>query len=172
MDTAFGPENLGLESVEIGRRVEKALDRVGLLDKRHLSPQALSGGEKARLGIAGVLALESSVMALDEATAMLDGDGRERVLEILLKECRENGRTIILVTHHSAETLLSDRVIVLDKGRIILDGTPKEVYREAKLLKEKGIPIPPYAELSLLLDKGEIALTGDELWHMVGGKNG
>ena len=76
------------------------------------------------------------------------------------------------MTHHSAETLLSDRVIVLDKGRIILDGTPKEVYREAKLLKEKGIPIPPYAELSLLLDKGEIALTGDELWHMVGGKNG
>lgn len=172
LDTAFGPENLGLESEEIGRRVEKALDRVGLLDKRHLSPQALSGGEKARLGIAGVLALESSVMALDEATAMLDGEGRERVLEILLKECRENGRTIILVTHHSAETLLSDRVIVLDKGRIILDGTPKEVYREAKLLKEKGIPIPPYAELSLLLDKGEIALTGDELWHMVGGKNG
>lgn len=156
-DTAFGPENLGLDRDEITKRVEDSLSKVGLLEKRKMSPNTLSGGEKARLGIAGVLALEPEVLVLDEATAMLDPKGRREVMEILQELWKNQGKTIILITHHPEETIYGERIIVLDKGEIKLDGSVEEVYRNSGKLKKLGLELPPYVELSLLLkEKGVI----------------
>ena len=156
-DTAFGPENLGLDRDEITKRVEDSLSKVGLLEKRKMSPNTLSGGEKARLGIAGVLALEPEVLVLDEATAMLDPKGRREVMEILHELWKNQGKTIILITHHPEETIYGERIVVLDKGEIKLDGSVAEVYRKSETLKKLGLELPPYVELSLLLkEKGVI----------------
>ena len=156
-DTAFGPENLGLDRDEITKRVEDSLAKVGLLEKRKMSPNTLSGGEKARLGIAGVLALEPEVLVLDEATAMLDPKGRREVMEILHELWKNQGKTIILITHHPEETIYGERIIVLDKGEIKLDGSVEEVYRNSGKLKKLGLELPSYVELSLLLkEKGVI----------------
>lgn len=156
-DTAFGPENLGLDRDEITKRVEDSLLKVGLLEKRKMSPNTLSGGEKARLGIAGVLALEPEVLVLDEATAMLDPKGRREVMEILHELWKNQGKTIILITHHPEETIYGERIIVLDKGEIKLDGSVEEVYRNSGMLKKLGLELPSYVELSLLLkEKGVI----------------
>ena len=155
-DTAFGPENLGLEREEISKRVQKSLSDVGLLEKRKVSPSSLSGGEKARLGIAGVLALNPEVLVLDEATAMLDSKGRKDVMEIRYNLWKK-GKTIILITHHPEETMYGERIIVLDKGEIIMDGSTEEVYRKSRGLRELGLALPPYVELSLLLkEKGVV----------------
>ena len=155
-DTAFGPENLGLEREEISKRVQKSLSDVGLLEKRKVSPSSLSGGEKARLGIAGVLALNPEVLVLDEATAMLDSKGRKDVMEILYNLWKK-GKTIILITDHPEETMYGERIIVLDKGKIIMDGSTEEVYRKSRELRELGLALPPYVELSLLLkEKGVV----------------
>ena len=156
-DTAFGPENLGLDRDEITKRVEDSLLKVGLLEKRKMSPNTLSGGEKARLGIAGVLALNPEVLVLDEATAMLDPEGRKDVMTILYDLWKNQGKTIILITHHPEETIYGERIVVLDKGEIKLDGSVAEVYRKSETLKKLGLELPPYVELSLLLkEKGVI----------------
>ena len=156
-DTAFGPENLGLDRDEITKRVEESLSKVGLLEKRKMSPNTLSGGEKARLGIAGVLALNPEVLVLDEATAMLDPEGRKEVMAILQDLWKYQGKTIILITHHPEETIYGERIVVLDKGEIKLDGSVAEVYRKSETLKKLGLELPPYVELSLLLkEKGVI----------------
>ena len=156
-DTAFGPENLGLDRAEITKRVEESLSKVGLLEKRKMSPNTLSGGEKARLGIAGVLALNPEVLVLDEATAMLDPEGRKEVMAILQDLWKYQGKTIILITHHPDETIYGERIVVLDKGEIKLDGSVAEVYRKSETLKKLGLELPPYVELSLLLkEKGVI----------------
>ena len=156
-DTAFGPENLGLDRDEITKRVEDSLSKVGLLEKRKMSPNTLSGGEKARLGIAGVLALNPEVLGLDEATAMLDPEGRKEVMAILQDLWKYQGKTIILITHHPEETIYGERIVVLDKGEIKLDGSVAEVYRKSETLKKLGLELPPYVELSLLLkEKGVI----------------
>ena len=152
-DTAFGPENLGLDRDEITKRVEDSLLKVGLLEKRKMSPNTLSGGEKARLGIAGVLALNPEVLVLDEATAMLDPEGRKEVMAILQDLWKYQGKTIILITHHPEETICGERIIVLDKGEIKLDGSVEEVYRKSEKLKELGLELPPYVEFSLLLEE-------------------
>ena len=129
---------------------------MGLLEKRKVSPSSLSGGEKARLGIAGVLALNPEVLVLDEATAMLDSKGRKDVMEILYNLWKK-GKTIILITHHPEETMYGERIIVLDKGKIIMDGSTEEVYRKSRELRELGLALPPYVELSLLLkEKGVV----------------
>ena len=163
-DTAFGPENLGLEEDEITRRVESSLKSVGLWEKRKLSPNTLSGGEKARLGIAGILALSPEVLVLDEATAMLDPKGREDVLNILNKLWKEQGKTIILITHHPLETLYGERIIVIKEGRIEMDGSVEEVYKNADKLKSMGLGLPPFIEFSLLLKERGIAC--DTLYKM------
>ena len=156
-DTAFGPENLGLDRDKITKRVEDSLSKVGLLEKRKMSPNTLSGGEKARLGIAGVLALNPEVLVLDEATAMLDPEGRKEVMAILQDLWKYQGKTIILITHHPEETIYGERIVVLDKGEIKLDGSVAEVYRKSETLKKLGLELPPYVELSLLLkEKGVI----------------
>ena len=152
-DTAFGPENLGLDRDEITKRVEDSLSKVGLLEKRKMSPNTLSGGEKARLGIAGVLALNPEVLVLDEATAMLDPEGRKEVMAILQDLWKYQGKTIILITHHPEETIYGERIVVLDKGEIKLDGGVAEVYRKSEKLKELGLELPPYVEFSLLLEE-------------------
>ena len=156
-DTAFGPENLGLDRDEITKRVEDSLSKVGLLEKRKMSPNTRSGGEKARLGIAGVLAVNPEVLVLDEATAMLDPEGRKEVMAILQDLWKYQGKTIILITHHPEETIYGERIVVLDKGEIKLDGSVAEVYRKSETLKKLGLELPPYVELSLLLkEKGVI----------------
>lgn len=156
-DTAFGPENLGLDRDKITKIVEDSLSKVGLLEKRKMSPNTLSGGEKARLGIAGVLALNPEVLVLDEATAMLDPEGRKEVMAILQDLWKYQGKTIILITHHPEETIYGERIVVLDKGEIKLDGSVAEVYRKSETLKKLGLELPPYVELSLLLkEKGVI----------------
>lgn len=156
-DAAFGPENLGLDRDKITKRVEDSLSKVGLLEKRKMSPNTLSGGEKARLGIAGVLALNPEVLVLDEATAMLDPEGRKEVMAILQDLWKYQGKTIILITHHPDETIYGERIVVLDKGEIKLDGSVAEVYRKSETLKKLGLELPPYVELSLLLkEKGVI----------------
>ena len=173
-DTAFGPENLGLDRDEITKRVEDSLSKVGLLEKRKMSPNTLSGGEKARLGIAGVLALEPEVLVLDEATAMLDPKGRREVMEILHELWKNQGKTIILITHHPEETIYGERIIVLDKGEIKLDGSVEEVYRNSGKLKKLGLELPSYVELSLLLkEKGvidDIAFDSSSLYTLMENK--
>ena len=175
-DTAFGPENLGLESDEITKRVQESLEKVGLLEKRKHSPNTLSGGEKARLGIAGILALSPDVLVLDEATAMLDPKGRRDVMNILYRLWKDQGKTIVLITHHPEETLYGERVIVMDKGEIKMDGSVEEVYRNAEILEAMGLGLPPYVELSLRLKeknngRGDIVFDSESLWSMMESKN-
>ena len=150
-DVAFGPENLGLESDEITKRVESSLKKVGLFEKRRFSPNTLSGGEKARRGLAGILALSPEVLVLDEATAMLDPKGRKDFMEILHNLWKNEKKTIILITHHPQETLYGERIIVMDKGRIKISGSVEEVYREGETLRAMGLGLPTYVELSLLI---------------------
>ena len=174
-DTAFGPENLGLDRDEITKRVESSLSSVGLLEKRYDSPNTLSGGEKARLGIAGILALSPEVLVLDEATAMLDPRGRKDVMDILRNLWEKEGKTIILITHHPEETLYGERIVVMDKGRIKKDGSVEEVYSEPEVLRALGLGLPPYVELSLLLKekeygKGDIVLDSDSLYSILESK--
>ena len=174
-DTAFGPENLGLDRDEITKRVESSLSSVGLLGKRYDSPNTLSGGEKARLGIACILALSPEVLVLDEATAMLDPRGRKDVMDILRNLWEKEGKTIILITHHPEETLYGERIVVMDKGRIKKDGSVEEVYSEPEVLRALGLGLPPYVELSLLLKekeygKGDIVLDSDSLYSILESK--
>ncbi|MGN1164725.1 MAG: ATP-binding cassette domain-containing protein, partial [Candidatus Ornithospirochaeta sp.] len=175
-DIAFGPENLGLEEDEITERVEKALLFSGLMEKRYLSPSSLSGGEKAKLGIAGLLALNPEVLVLDEATAMLDPKGRKDVLSLLHRLNKEHGKTIILITHHSDETMDAGRIMVIDGGKIVFDGEKRDVYRNAGRLKEMGVVLPPYVELSLCLKEKGIDIDPDTfdaetLLEKLGGHN-
>ena len=150
-DTAFAPENLGLGRKEISERVERSLSSVGLLDKRYDNPNELSGGEKARLSLAGILAMDPEVLVLDEVTAMLDPEGRERIMEILV-DLKTQGKTIIFITHHTEETLSSDRLIVFKDGLPIKDGKPREIYSDPK---DDTIPLPFASRLNLKLkEKG------------------
>ena len=160
-DIAFGPENLALEEEEITKRVDMALSATGLSDKRYLSPSSLSGGEKAKLGIAGLLALDPEVLVLDEATAMLDPKARKDVLETLEELKTKYNKTIILITHNGDETLAADRIIVLEDGKVAFDGNRSQVYRNAGALKKMGVVLPPFVELSLLLREKGIDITTD-----------
>ena len=160
-DIAFGPENLALEEEEITKRVEMALSATGLSDKRYLSPSSLSGGEKAKLGIAGLLALDPEVLVLDEATAMLDPKARKDVLETLERLKTKYNKTIILITHNGDETLAADRIIVLEDGKVAFDGNRSQVYSNAGALKKMGVVLPPFVELSLLLREKGIDITTD-----------
>lgn len=126
-DVAFGPENLNLPQNEIRERVDDALKRVGLYEKRHLSPHNLSGGEKQKEAIASAMALHPEILVLDEASSMLDSKSAENILEFLLNECREKKTAVIYITHHTEETIFSDRIYILNNGTIIKSGKPEEV---------------------------------------------
>jgi energy-coupling factor transport system ATP-binding protein len=153
-DVAFGPENLSVPRDEIVRRVDWALDRVDMQPFRHRAPHLLSGGQKQRVCIAGTLAMKPQVLVLDEATAMLDPLGRREVLEAVRRLNREDGVTVIAVTHHMDEAALADRVIVMAEGRIALQGTPREVFTETARLRELQLDVPAVTQLALALNAG------------------
>ena len=146
-DVAFGPENLGVASPEIRRRVDQALRQVGMYEYREHAPHLLSGGQKQRIAIAGILAMEPKCIVLDEPTAMLDPRGRKDVIDTVKKLNREKGITIVLITHHMEEAAEAQRVVVLCKGKIAADGAPKEVFRQVELLHSIGLAAPETVEL-------------------------
>ena len=150
-DVAFGPENLGVEPEEIRRRVDKALKAVDMYEYREHAPHKLSGGQKQRVAIAGILAIQPQCIVLDEPTAMLDPSGREEVISTLLKLNRDNKITVVLITHYMDEAVLADRVVVMDSGRIVTQGTPDEVFSQVELLKRHRLDVPQSAELAFRL---------------------
>ena len=166
-DVAFAPENLGVASEEIRRRVDDALAAVDMTAFMTHAPHLLSGGQKQRIAIAGVIAMEPACIVLDEATAMLDPIGRQEVLSAVHKLNREKGITVVLITHHMNEAEEADRVIVMDDGRIALDGTPKEVFTQVEPLRTMGLTVPDTVDLLDRLRKDGLdvpldALTVDE----------
>ncbi len=159
-DIAFGPENQGVEPSEIRKRVDDALNAVGMYEFRKRPPHMLSGGQKQRIAIAGILALNSDCIILDEPTAMLDPSGRKEVMETLRK-LKENGKTIILITHYMDEAVQADRVVIMDRGTIKLDGSPKEVFRNIDEIKKFGLDVPQVTELAQELSKEGLSLPSD-----------
>ena len=141
-DVAFAPENLGVPPEEIRRRVDEALKLVGMYEYRDHAPHLLSGGQKQRIAIAGVIAMRPRCIVLDEPTAMLDPAGRREVIDTATKLCREQGITVVLITHHMEECVGADRVIVLSNGAVVADGAPKQVFSQVDLLKREGLTAP------------------------------
>ncbi|MDE6691605.1 MAG: energy-coupling factor transporter ATPase, partial [Clostridia bacterium] len=141
-DIAFGPENLGIQRGEIGERIEWALKAVGMEKYRHATPARLSGGQKQRIAVAGVLAIKPDVLVLDESTAMLDPRGRREVTEVAARLNKEEGMTVILITHFMDEALLADRAIVMNKGEIALEGTPEEIFEKGEELENYNLSLP------------------------------
>ena len=162
-DVAFAPENLGVEPKEIRRRVDEALKAVGMYEYRHHAPHLLSGGQKQRVAIAGVIAMEPRCIVLDEPTAMLDPHGREEVMQTIERLNREKGITVVLITHHMTEAIRADRVIVMHKGEILTDGTPKEVFVQVERLKKAGLSVPATTELLFALNQDGANLPLDAL---------
>lgn len=152
-DVAFGPENIGVETKEIWSRVEKSLDSVGMSAYRLKSPNRLSGGQKQRVAIAGIMAIKPRCIVLDEPTAMLDPNGRIEVIKTIKELNKLEGITIILITHYMEEVIAADRVIVMDKGKIVMDDIPKKIFSEVEKLKELRLDIPVVTELAYLLNK-------------------
>lgn len=146
-DVAFGVENLGLPSDEIRTRVDDALKRVGMYEYKDKAPHKLSGGQKQRVAVAGIIAMKPKCIVLDEPTAMLDPNGRKEVIETIKMLNREEGITIILITHYMDEAVQADRTVVMDDGRICLDGTPNDVFKNVDKLKSLGLDVPQAAEL-------------------------
>ena len=166
-DVAFAPENLGVEPAEIRRRVDAALRTVGMYEYRLHAPHLLSGGQKQRVAIAGVLAMQPRCIVLDEPTAMLDPIGRREVISTVTRLCREEGITVVLITHHMSECIGADRLIVMSEGNIIADGAPREVFSQVELLQGEGLSVPATTQLIYELNTGGwdlplTALTVDE----------
>ena len=162
-DVAFGPENLGISSPEIRRRVDNALRQVGMYEYREHAPHLLSGGQKQRIAIAGIIAMEPKCIVLDEPTAMLDPRGRREVMQTITKLNREKGITVILITHHMDEAAQAQRVVVMHKGRIAADGTPYQVFSQVQLLHDIGLAAPETVELCYELNKLGAELPLDRL---------
>ena len=162
-DVAFAPENLGVPSEEIRRRVDDALKAVGMYEYREHAPHLLSGGQKQRVAIAGVLAMAPRCIVLDEPTAMLDPVGRREVLETIKALNRTSGVTVVLITHHMDEAAQADRLVVMSKGRIVADGTPKKVFADVEGLKAVGLTVPETVELCWELRQDGLDLPLDAL---------
>ena len=162
-DVAFGPENLGVPTAEIRRRVDDALAAVGMEQFARHAPHLLSGGQKQRIAIAGILAMEPECIVLDEATAMLDPAGRREVIDTVLRLNRERGITVVLITHHMAEAERADRVIVMNDGRVAMDGTPREVFAQVERLHELGLAAPDTVELLYRLRQAGMDVPLDSL---------
>ena len=146
-DVAFGPENIGIPSEEIRERVDEALKAVDMYEHRLKAPYKLSGGQKQRVAIAGVIAMRPDCIVLDEPTAMLDPKGRNEVLDTIKKLNRENGITIVMITHYMEEAVLADRVFVMDSGKMLTSGTPVEVFSQVELMKKHRLDVPQVTEL-------------------------
>ncbi len=152
-DVAFGPENLGIASPVIRQRVDNALKQVDMYEYREHAPHLLSGGQKQRVAIAGVIAMEPKCIVLDEPTAMLDPKGRREVIDTVLKLNREKKITVVLITHHMDEAARAQRVVVLNKGKVALDGTPQQVFSQVDALHDMGLAAPETVELCYALNK-------------------
>ena len=162
-DVAFGPENLGVPPAEIRVRVDDALKAVGMYEYRHHAAHKLSGGQKQRVAIAGVLAMKPEVLVLDEPTAMLDPLGRAEVMQTVHRLCREHGMTIVLITHYMEEAASADRVVVMEGGKVMLDGTPREVFSHVSTLREAALDVPQPTELCYELRKNGLNVPSDIL---------
>ncbi len=162
-DVAFGPENLGVEPSEIRKAVDSALKAVGMYEFRKREPHRLSGGQKQRVAIAGVIAMNTKCIVMDEPTAMLDPQGRKEVMDTVMKLNKEFGITVILITHYMDEAVKADRVVVMDGGRIAMDGTPKEVFKNVERMKNLGLDVPQATELAYRLRKKGFKLPDDIL---------
>ncbi len=162
-DVAFGPENLGVSSPEIRRRVDQALKQVGMYEYREHAPHLLSGGQKQRIAIAGIIAMEPKCIVLDEPTAMLDPRGRKEVMETVTRLNREKNITVVLITHHMDEAAQAQRVVVMHKGDIAADGAPEEVFSQVELLHRIGLAAPETVELCHALNLAGFRLPLDQL---------
>lgn len=162
-DVAFGPENLGVPPEEIRKRVDNALKAVGMYEYRKHEPHKLSGGQKQRVAIAGMIAMLPECIVLDEPTAMLDPRGRKEVMDTILKLNREMGMTVVFITHFMEEAVRASRVIVMDNAEILMDGTPREVFRQADRVKAAGLDVPKPAELARALQKRGVPMPDDIL---------
>ena len=162
-DVAFALENMGVEPAEIRRRVDEALKQVEMYEYREHAPHQLSGGQKQRVAIAGILAMRPRCIVLDEPTAMLDPKGRREVMKTIRQLNREHGTTVVLITHYMEEAAVSDRVVVIDNGEVLRDGTPKQVFSEVELLKSVGLDVPQVTELVYELRKEGVDLPQDIL---------
>ena len=162
-DVAFGPENLGIEPEEIRIRVDEALEAVGMAQYAQHEPHRLSGGQKQRIAIAGVIAMMPQCIIFDESTAMLDPSGRREVLETMRSLNREFGITVVNITHYMNEAALAERVLVINDGTLLLDGTPDEIFAQQDLLERVGLEVPQCAELIYALRREGIKLSGEHL---------
>lgn len=176
-DVAFGPENLGVPSKEIRRRVDEALKAVNMTEFRSYAPHLLSGGQKQRIAIAGTLAMQTEAIVFDEATAMLDPEGRAEILSIVQRLHEEQGITVVYITHFMEEAAAADRILVLDHGRLVMDAPPREVFRHARELRALGLEVPLAVELRDRLRAAGVALPEDlltpaELVAALSGKGG
>ena len=167
-DVGFGPENIGVPTEEIWKRVDESLEAVGMTAYRLKSPNKLSGGQKQRVAIAGVMAMKPQCIILDEPTAMLDPNGRKEVIRTVKELNRREGITVLLITHYMEEVVAADRVIVMDEGKIVMDGTPKEIFSQVERLKAYRLDVPQVTELAYELkqkgvDLPEGILTREEL---------
>lgn len=162
-DVAFGPENLGVPPEEIRKRVDNALKAVGMYEYRKHEPHKLSGGQKQRVAIAGMIAMLPECIVLDEPTAMLDPRGRKEVMDTILKLNREMGMTVVFITHFMEEAVRASRVIVMDNAEILMDGTPREVFRQADRVKAAGLDVPKPTELARALQKKGVPMPDDIL---------
>ncbi len=162
-DVAFGPENLGVPPEEIRKRVDDALKAVNMYEYRHSEPHKLSGGQKQRVAIAGVIAMQTRCIVLDEPTAMLDPNGRKEVMATIRKLNKEMGITVVLVTHFMDEAVCADRVVVFDSGKILLDGSPREVFAQSGLLINAGLDVPQATQLAQKLSAAGVEIAPDLL---------
>lgn len=160
-DVAFGPENLGVPREEIRKRVDEALETVGMTKYAHHEPHRLSGGQKQRIAIAGIIAMKPDCMIFDESTAMLDPMGRRDVVDTIEKLNREEGKTVISITHYMDEAVRADRVVVINDGKIILDGPPSKIFAQSEILRSAGLDLPQCADLLLRLRQKGLNIPGE-----------
>lgn len=162
-DVAFGPENLGIESSEIRKRVDDCLRKVNMYDYKRHAPHLLSGGQKQRVAIAGVLAMMPECIVFDESTAMLDPSGRREVINTIKEINRKHNITVVLITHYMEEAVEADRIIVMDSGKIITEGVPRDVFSKVEKMKNIGLDVPQMTELSYELRKNGINISANIL---------
>ncbi|HHX22750.1 MAG: energy-coupling factor transporter ATPase [Tepidanaerobacteraceae bacterium] len=162
-DVAFGPENLGIPPEQIRQRIKEALKVVELTDFAKKAPHLLSGGQKQRVAIAGILAMKPDCIILDEPTAMLDPVGRKEVIDTVNKLNKEEGKTVVLITHFMEEAVRADRVVVMEKGQVVMEGKPTEIFSQVTRLKEIGLDVPQVTELAYLLRTDKVPVRSDIL---------
>ncbi len=155
-DVAFGPENLGIEPLEIRKRVDESLEKVGMSKYKRHAPHLLSGGQKQRIAIAGILAIQPECIIFDEPTAMLDPSGRREVLKTINELNKIHGITIVLITHYMDEAAQADRIVVMDGGSVKMEGTPREIFPQVERMKKIGLDVPQVTELAYELKKAGI----------------